>query len=766
MFTPFLLLTRGHRLLTALLVLCGLGAQAQTASTDASVKAIYTYGKLAKPASLPHAVSAAVTNTGLRDITNQTVTLTVTGVNTFASTKTIATLLVGQTVVVTFDAYPTTLNLGTNLLNVSVPTDANNTNNTLTYTQQVTSGRQAQVDQGAGYYIGGSGISSALPGSVIAAKYVVSQPTTLNEARLTFINYSNTINFRVLIYDATGPNGTPGAVLYTSANVPRPVLNQGATATVAVPLPNVPVTGEYYVGVRDMGSANGNGVFVNIAYQVEDPMRANTNFFQLPGATTWSSVANLPFPIKARYAFDMGVGSLPACAAPTALAAATVTATGATLTFTPPTNGSTYSLVYGPLGFDPATAGTTVAVTGTPFTLTGLTQNTRYQIYLRTTCSGTTGQSEFSDPITIQTPPACPAPTALTVGTVTTTSAQLSFTGPPNGTSYSVVYGPAGFSPATAGTTVAAPASPFTLTGLTALTTYDVYVRADCGAVGQSTLVGPVSVRTLCVTPTITALPYKEDFDGTSPGALPCGMTVLNANNDDRAWQLVAGNNLTPAASAPNLMRYVWSSTLAADDWLFTPPIAMQTGYRYNVEFKYAVSNGGSVGERMEVKYGAAPTAAGQTTQLWNNSKIQNIPYTQVTGGTSAGQSTPIVPTANGNYYVGFHIYSVANQFNMMLDDIVVTRTVITAVQSPALDRGLHVYPNPSQGRFELAVRGVTAKGEQRVEVSNALGQVVHTGTYKNETTQELNLSHLGRGLYILKVLNGDDFTTRRLVIE
>jgi len=88
--------------------------------------------------------------------------------------------------------------------------------------------------------------------------------------------------------------------------------------------------------------------------------------------------------------------------------------------------------------------------------------------------------------------PTCPAPTAVMVGSVTNNSAIITWTG--SGT-FLLEYGPAGYTPGTAGTpgtngTLINPAtSPQSLSGLSPLTDYDVYVRQDCtgGSNGYST---------------------------------------------------------------------------------------------------------------------------------------------------------------------------------------------------------------------------------------------------------------------------------------
>ncbi|RZK59756.1 MAG: hypothetical protein EOO59_07445, partial [Hymenobacter sp.] len=471
----------------------------------------------------------------------------------------------------------------------------------------------------------------------------------------------------------------------------------------------------------------------------------------------------------------------PACLPPTALAVSNITTTGATVTFTGPSNGSAYTIIYGAPGFNPATAGTSVPATTSPVTLTGLTANTGYQVYIRATC-GSNGTSSLTGPVSFTTAcpatytipytetfdgvtapalpcgvtvldangdnttwanasgvgnstpnamryaynssnaaddwffsaplqlvagksyqlqfkykilsatypeglevkvglaataagqtttlfsntnltnttyattvagstagqvtlftanasgtyyfgfhaisianqeslyvddvqitevptPACPAPSGLVVNGLTTTGATVAFTGPTNGTAYTVIYGPSGFNPATSGTVVSGTSSPVTLTGLLANTNYCVYLRATCGSSGTSTLVGPVCFTTACATS--ASPPYSENFDGVTAPALPCGVTVLDANGDGTRWANYNGTGT--GGSTPNAMRYSYNGTNAADDWFFTAPLTLTAGVSYQLQFKYKAGSSTYV-EALEVKVGSAATVAGQTT--------------------------------------------------------------------------------------------------------------------------------------------------------
>lgn len=161
--------------------------------------------------------------------------------------------------------------------------------------------------------------------------------------------------------------------------------------------------------------------------------------------------------------------------------------------------------------------------------------------------------------------------------------------------------------------------------------------------------------------------------------------------------------------------------------------------------------------------------------------------------------TTP-VPVAVGDFYVGLALPATSNTASFfpiglqtelptrigsfyafditggtpadITDEVDLGRFMIEAVvtgsalgTSAALSRAVEMYPNPATGLVKLALQGANAKGQLNATVINQLGQVVHTARLKDNFTNELDLSSLANGLYLLKVQTGSDFTTRQLVL-
>ena len=116
----------------------------------------------------------------------------------------------------------------------------------------------------------------------------------------------------------------------------------------------------------------------------------------------------------------------------------------------------------------------------------------------------------------------CAPPNNLTISNATPTSITANWVSS-GATSWEIEYGPTGFVQGQ-GTIVTTSLNPFTITGLTTETSYDVYVREICTGGTTSTWVGPVTQSTPCVNSCTYTLELSDSFgDGwttTTPNIL------------------------------------------------------------------------------------------------------------------------------------------------------------------------------------------------------------------------------------------------------
>jgi hypothetical protein len=109
---------------------------------------------------------------------------------------------------------------------------------------------------------------------------------------------------------------------------------------------------------------------------------------------------------------------------------------------------------------------------------------------------GTSFTGDISiDDFRVQQGSTCPRPTFLNQTAKGLTDMTIAWTANGTGSSWEIEYGPAGFTPGT-GTLSIVTTNPTTITGLTAATNYDVYVREICGPADTSAWTGPLAAST------------------------------------------------------------------------------------------------------------------------------------------------------------------------------------------------------------------------------------------------------------------------------
>lgn len=145
---------------------------------------------------------------------------------------------------------------------------------------------------------------------------------------------------------------------------------------------------------------------------------------------------------------------------------------------------SAFEIEYGERGFALG-SGSIVQTSQRELLIDGLTPLTQYEVFLRSNC-GSDGFSSYISALfqTLETVELCNAPTNLALVSVSSTTIELTWD-ENNETSWQIEYGPNGF-PLGTGTTISTSQSNFEIGNLTASTTYEIYVRADCGIDGFS----------------------------------------------------------------------------------------------------------------------------------------------------------------------------------------------------------------------------------------------------------------------------------------
>ncbi len=365
---------------------------------------------------------------------------------------------------------------------------------------------------------------------------------------------------------------------------------------------------------------------------------------------------------------DIVVTLSPTCDVPTQPNITNLATTSVTLNWTAPATAPASYDVYSSTSSVAPTGTTTPTATGitaTTYNLTSLTPATKYFYWVRSNC-GANGVSAWSVKDSLTTLPSCDVPTALMHSNVTGTGAQLDWTAPATGStaSYEIYRSLVATAPTgtTTPTILGITNTTYSLTGLTAATKYYVWVRSNCGTGGVSTWSVVDSFTTQCAA---TNIPYSQDFESATVPALPNCTSIENVGTGNN-WVTASapGNGFTSKA-----LKYGYNSTNPADAWFYTQGLNLTAGTSYRLTFKYGNNSAATYTESMNVSYGTDANAASMSTLI--------VDYPAITGAVPNTSSTDFTPSSTGVYYIGYHVYSITNQYNLYVDDISVNVTPV-----------------------------------------------------------------------------------------
>lgn len=206
-------------------------------------------------------------------------------------------------------------------------------------------------------------------------------------------------------------------------------------------------------------------------------------------------------------------------------------------------------------------------------------------------------------------------------------------------------------------------------------------------------------------------VPWQENFDSQSSLNL---FTIIDSNHDGATWEW--------SRFKTKAIIYTYNDNNAADDWLITPPIAMEAGKKYKLSFDEHVTLP-KYPERLEIKWGEG----------MNPDTYQEVmPKTLLTNETFETKSFVVTAPADGNYHFGFHVCSDAAQGLLYIDNLGVefeaaatAPSVVTNIETHAADYGM----NPVTITFNApkkAINGKKLNSIDRIEVLRKDGSALH----------------------------------------
>ncbi|WP_431110101.1 T9SS type A sorting domain-containing protein [Winogradskyella poriferorum] len=228
---------------------------------------------------------------------------------------------------------------------------------------------------------------------------------------------------------------------------------------------------------------------------------------------------------------------------------------------------------------------------------------------------------EASFEIIVPVPPTCPDPSGLMLDSTIDTEAQISWTAGSTETDWEiVVQAPGTGEPAGSGT--ATTNNPYTASGLTGNTAYEVYVRAFCGGSDYSAWIGPLNFTTACSSYTPD---YTEDF---TTFLNPCWEEATGPITGPTAFGSAGwtADGFANSGSTGSARFNIYST--GGDDWLLTPIFDL-TGGGYEINLDVALTNFGATtagtieaDDAVYVMQSIDGGATWTTIYTWDNSNV------------------------------------------------------------------------------------------------------------------------------------------------
>jgi hypothetical protein len=457
-------------------------------------------------------------------------------------------------------------------------------------------------------------------------------------------------------------------------------------------------------------------------------------------------------------------GTTTACAPVTGLAATAITSSGATISWTAVTGAIGYEWAVTTSATLPAT-GTLTTATSAP--ATGLSAATAYYAHVRTKCSATTFATWVSIPFTTtsSTTPTCDTVSTLTMSSITSGGATLSWTAVTGASGYEWAVTTSATAPASGTATTLTTA---TASGLIASTVYYAWVRTQCGATFSAWVRRSFTTAATSTCPPITGLAVSA-ITGTSATVSWTAVT-----SGSLGYQYVINNTVTdPTGSGTN--------TTATS----TSPTGLTAGTTYYAHVRDSCGAGSfsawstipftTLSSTCNAVTGLAASAITTSTATlsWTMATgavaaqyvVDLLPTDPTTSGTVSTTSTAYITalTASTTYYAHVRDSCGATALSAWVTIPFTTlgTTSIYTLQQEATPMSITAYPNPVNNQLTIAITGNTSVNAHLL-LTDITGKTLKNITTTGSSTI-VDVAELPTGLYLIKYTDGTNNKTVKI---
>ncbi|HEY8658159.1 MAG TPA: fibronectin type III domain-containing protein [Hanamia sp.] len=454
----------------------------------------------------------------------------------------------------------------------------------------------------------------------------------------------------------------------------------------------------------------------NIVFVNPTQIKADFNVPSNATSGTYTITVTNPDGQTSSTTFNLSCGTV-SCSAPTGLGSSAITSGGATVSWTAVSGALSYDVDYSVSGQNSWTSAAT-STTSTTVNITGLNPSTAYDWRVRSNCSSTSSSGYSTGSFTtLASTTTCNPPTGLSSSNITSSGATVSWTAVSGAASYDVDYSLYG---ANSWTNIATATTSLSVNiiGLSSGNQYDWRVRSNCGTSGSSTYSS--SQFTTLAAGCVDALEPNNTFASAAPISIG---TNLNAE----------------IASATDVDYYIFSTSGSQKNVKVTLT---------NLPANYNLALYNSKGNQLATSTNASTS---NETVVYNTNKAATY-YVKVYGATSSDFSSTQCYTVN--------VLTGNSTFTAMIAS--------GSANTSVTGGGLKLYPVPASTAVTIYFDAY-AKGNADISILNELGQQVivksmpvNAGTNFNT----IDVSILNPGIYTVKVNNGQEIQTKKMIIS
>lgn len=165
-----------------------------------------------------------------------------------------------------------------------------------------------------------------------------------------------------------------------------------------------------------------------------------------------------------------------------------------------------------------------------------------------------------------------------------------------------------------------------------------------------------------------------------------------------------------------------------------------------------------NLGDSVKFTLGGSHNAVEVSEATWNENGNTPLP-----GFSTAFGGGLVLP---GQLTMGTHFYvcSPHASFGMKGTIIVQNTTGITRNSS---NEGISIFPNPSNGNFQLEINSSKVTGNYLLEVYDLQGNKPYKNSdLKPQNSYRIDISSLPKGIYFVKLFDGAEIYIRQIIIQ